>query len=236
MKIVSLASSSVGNCYYISDGSAALLLDAGIPIQKIKQGLDYKLSGVDGCLISHSHGDHCKAVKDLLKAGVDVYATDETMSTIGVNDDHRANAISIHKQFTINTFIIKAFETHHDCPGSVGYLIYSTATHEKLVFVTDSYYVRYMFSGLTHIMVECNYAVDILQANVSNGSLPEAQRARLVKSHFSLEHVKQFLRANDLSCIQEIYLLHLSAGNSDAARFKREIQAVSGKKVIVCNQ
>jgi phosphoribosyl 1,2-cyclic phosphodiesterase len=118
----------------------------------------------------------------------------------------------------------------------VGYLIYSTATHEKLVFITDSYYVRYVFSGLTHIMVECNYAEDILQANVRNGSLPEAQRARLVKSHFSLEHVKQFLRANDLSCIQEIYLLHLSAGNSDAARFKREIQAVSGKKVIVCNQ
>lgn len=199
-------------------------------------GLDYKLSEVHGCLISHSHADHCKAVKDILKAGIDVYATDETLSAIGASDDHRANVVSIHKQFTINTFIIKAFETQHDCPGSVGYLIYSTATREKLVFITDSYYVRYVFSGLTHIMVECNYVEDILQANVRNGSLPEAQRARLVKSHFSLEHVKQFLRANDLSCIQEIYLLHLSAGNSDVARFKREIQAVSGKKVIVCNQ
>jgi phosphoribosyl 1,2-cyclic phosphodiesterase len=213
-----------------------MLLDAGITIQRIKQGLDYKLSGVDGCLISHSHGDHCKAVKDLLKAGVDVYATDETMSTIGVNDDHRANAISIHKQFTINTFIIKAFETQHDCPGSVGYLIYSTATKEKLVFITDSYYCRYRFKGLTHVMVECNYAADILQSNVDNGSLPEAQKARLMQSHFSLEHVKQFLRANDTSRVQEMYLLHLSAGNSDAAKFKREIQAVTGKRVIVCSE
>ena len=236
MDVLSLASSSAGNCYRISDGSTALLLDAGITIQRIKQGLDCKLSGVDGCLISHSHGDHCKAVKDLLKAGVDVYATDETMSTIGVNDDHRANAISIHKQFTINTFIIKAFETQHDCPGSVGFLIYSKVTREKLVYITDSFYIRYRFEGLTHIMVECNYAADILQANVNNGSLPEAQRTRLMQSHFSLEHVKQFLRANDLSRVHEIYLIHLSAGNSDTVRFKRDIQAVTGKRVIVCNE
>jgi phosphoribosyl 1,2-cyclic phosphodiesterase len=236
MDILSLASSSAGNCYRISDGKTALLLEAGIPMQKIKQGLNYKLSGIDGCLISHSHTDHCKAVKDLLKAGIDVYATEETLEVIGVLGDHRINVVSVHKQFTINTFVIKAFETQHDCPGSVGYLIYSTTTHEKLVFITDSYYVRYVFSGLTHVMVECNYAADILQANVSNGSLPEAQRARLVKSHFSLEHVKQFLKANDLRKVQEIYLLHLSAGNSDAERFKKEIQAVTGKRVIVCKE
>jgi phosphoribosyl 1,2-cyclic phosphodiesterase len=235
MDILSLASSSAGNCYRISDGRTALLLEAGITIQKIKQGLDYKLSDIDGCLISHSHADHCKAAQDIMLSGIDVYATWETFNAAHLGG-HRSNVVDIHKQFTINTFAIKAFETQHDCPGSVGYLIYSTATREKLVFITDSYYVRYVFSGLTHIMVECNYAVDILQTNVSNGSLPEAQRARLVKSHFSLEHVKQFLGANDLRQVQEIYLIHLSAGNSDAARFKREIQAVTGKRVIVCEE
>jgi phosphoribosyl 1,2-cyclic phosphodiesterase len=236
MDILSLASSSAGNCYRISDGISALLLEAGIPIQRIKRGLDYKLSGINGCLVTHSHADHCKAVKDLVKAGIDVYATMETLEAAGANGEHRANVIDIHKQFTINTFVIKPFETQHDCPGSVGYLIYSTATKERLVFITDSFYVRYKFKGLNYIMVECNYAADILQFNVDNGSLQEAQRARLVQSHFSLEHVKQFLRANDLSRVQEIYLLHLSAGNSDAARFKREIQAATGKRVIVCKE
>jgi phosphoribosyl 1,2-cyclic phosphodiesterase len=235
MDVLSLASSSAGNCYRISDGSTALLLDAGITIQRIKQGLDYKLSGIDGCLISHIHGDHCKAAQDLMLSGIDVYATWETFNA-ALLGGHRTNVIDIHKQFTINTFAIKAFETQHDCPGSVGYLIYSTAIKEKLVYITDSFYIRYRFEGLTHIMVECNYAADILQANVNNGSLPEAQKARLVKSHFSLEHVKQFLRVNDLNMVQEIYLIHLSAGNSDAARFKREIQAVTGKRVIVCNE
>lgn len=236
MDIQILASSSAGNCYRISDHNTSLLIECGIPIQKIKQGLNFRLSDIDGCLVSHSHADHCKALRDVLKTGIDVYATAETLDAVGANNDHRAQIIDIHKQFTINTFIIRAFETEHDCPGSVGYLIYSTATQEKLVFITDSYYCRYKFQGLTHIMVEANYAADILYANVQNNSQHEAQKARLLHSHFSLEHVKDFLRANDLRQVQEIYLLHLSAGNSDAVRFKREIQAITGKQVIVCRE
>ena len=53
--IKTLASGSTGNAYHISDGSTSLLIECGIPIAKIKQGLNYRLSGVDGCLISHQH-------------------------------------------------------------------------------------------------------------------------------------------------------------------------------------
>jgi hypothetical protein len=41
------------------------------------------------------------------------------------------------------------------------------------------------------------------------------------------------MQANDLSKVQEIWLLHLSDGNSDADRFKREIQELTGKPVYV---
>lgn len=236
MEILSLASSSAGNCYRISDTKTSLLLEAGIPIQKIKQGLDYKLSEIDGVLISHSHNDHCKAIKDILKAGIGVYSSKETFDVTGTILEHRSRAIEQHKQFAIGSFIIRPFKTQHDCEGSLGFLIQSSLTGEKLVFITDSYYCKYLFKGLNYIMVEANYAADILQANVAAGCLPEAQRARLIQSHFSLEHVKEFLKANDLSQVREIYLLHLSAGNSDAERFKREVQEVTGKMVIVCEK
>jgi phosphoribosyl 1,2-cyclic phosphodiesterase len=236
MEIKSLASSSAGNCYRISDGTSSLLLECGIPLQRIKRGLDYKLSDIAACLISHSHSDHCKSIKDILKAGIDVYASQETLEATGAIGEHRVQIIEAGKQFIVGSFVVRPFETEHDCPGSLGFLVYSTVTAEKLVFITDSFYTRYLFSGLNYIMIECNYAADILQANVSNGSLPEAQRKRLAQSHFSLEHVKEFLKANDLSQVREIYLLHLSAGNSDAARFKREIQALTGKQVIVCEE
>ena len=55
-------------------------------------------------------------------------------------------------------------------------------------------------------------------------------------SHFSLENVKDFLRANDLSRVQEVWLLHLSDGNSDAERFKKEIMEVVGRPVYIAGE
>src|SRR5699024_9625093 len=103
----------------------------------------------------------------------------------------------------------------------------------KLLFATDTYYVRYRFTGLTHMIVGCNYSMDILEENIASGRVHKAMKRRLSKSHFSLENVKEFLKANDLSKVQEIHLMHLSNDNSDEARFKREIQELTGKPVYI---
>lgn len=55
MLIKPIASSSKGNCCVIDDGRSKLILDCGIPIKKIKEGVDFNLSNIAGCLISHSH-------------------------------------------------------------------------------------------------------------------------------------------------------------------------------------
>ena len=44
---------------------------------------------------------------------------------------------------------------------------------------------------------------------------------------------QDFLRANDLSRVKEIHLLHLSDRNSSANCFKKEIQSLTGKPVYV---
>jgi len=82
-------------------------------------------------------------------------------------------------------------------------------------------------------MIEANYCMDILKRNVEAETVPKTLKNRLLKSHFSLENVKQFLQANDLSRVQEIWLLHLSNGNSDAERFKREVMELTGKPVYI---
>ncbi|OEH86226.1 MBL fold metallo-hydrolase [Desulfuribacillus stibiiarsenatis] len=229
LNIKVLASSSKGNCYHITDGSTPLLLECGISFKEIQKGLNFKTSDIQGCLISHEHKDHCKAVSDVIKAGIDVYASQGTIGAMNVSS-HRLNVIQAKKQFNIGTWTILPFQTEHDCAEPLGFLLTNQAG-EKLLFATDTYYVRYKFRGLTHIMIECNYAIDILRKNVENGKVPAAMKDRLFKSHFSLANVKEFLRANDLSMVQEIYLLHLSDGNSDSDRFKREIQELTGKIV-----
>ena len=47
------------------------------------------------------------------------------------------------------------------------------------------------------------------------------------------ETTKEFLKANDLTKVNNIVLLHLSMDNSDQARFKREVTELTGKRVAI---
>lgn len=229
--IKALASSSKGNCYHVTDGSTPLLLECGIPFKDIQRKLDFKTREIKGCLISHEHKDHSKAAADVMKAGIDCYMSQETAEAIEAAG-HRVKIIKAQQQFTIGTWTILPFETQHDAAEPLGFLM-ANQTGEKLLFATDTYYIHYKFQNLTHVMIETNYAADILQANVDAGLVPAAMKNRLLQSHFSLDNVKEFFKANDLSQVKEIHLLHLSDGNSDADKFKREIQQLTGKPVYI---
>lgn len=232
MDIQVLASSSSGNCYRISDGKTSLLLECGIPFKEIQKKLSFKLHEIDGCLVTHEHLDHAKSVMELLKSGIDVYMSCGTAKSFE-HDFFKTTNIKALGQFKVGTFEVLPFDVQHDAIDPLGFVLYSTVTKEKLLFATDTYYIKYQFPKLNYIMVECNYAIDILKANFEAGKLTAALKGRLLQSHFELSNVKKFLQANDLSKVKEIYLLHLSSGNSDEGRFKREIQELTGKPVII---
>jgi phosphoribosyl 1,2-cyclic phosphodiesterase len=234
IEIKVLASSSKGNCYLVTDGSTSLLLECGIKFKDIQKALNFKTSSIAGCLVSHEHKDHCKGVNEVMKAGIDVYTGQGTVESLSLSG-HRYKVIRAKEQFTIGTWTILPFDVQHDVSEPLGFLLVNQAG-EKLLFATDTYYIRYRFKGLTHIMMECNYSMDILNENIAGGSVPQVMKKRLMKSHFSLENVKEFFKVNDLSKVQEIYLLHLSDNNSDEERFKREIMELTGKVVYVSNQ
>lgn len=175
--------------------------------------------------------DHAGAIEEIIGCGIDTYTSQGTKEALRVNG-HRVKTIKAKEQFRIGTWTILPFETQHDAKEPLGFLLQSD-NGEKLLFATDTYYVRYKFSGLNYIMVECNYAADILKENVESGKINPYLEKRLLKSHFSLENVKEFLKANDLSDVKEIYLLHLSESNGDPDRFKKEIQELTGKPVYI---
>lgn len=231
IEITALASGSKGNCYRVTDGHTPLLLECGINYREIQKGFDFRISEVAGCLITHEHGDHCKAMKEVLKAGIDCYMSKGTATAIGV-EHHRIKTVKAQQPFTIGTWTILPFDVQHDVSEPYGFLLVNNAG-EKLLFATDTYYIKYKFSGLTHILVECNYSMEILNQNILDGSVPVVMKKRLLQSHFSLENVKEFLNANDLSKVQEIWLLHLSDSNSDEMKFKEEIMALTGRRVYV---
>ncbi len=231
IKISALASGSKGNCYRVTDSRTPLLIECGITFKEIQKGLDFKTSETKGCLITHEHKDHCKAVEDTMRAGIDCYMSRGTAEALGI-EGHRGHIVKAKQAFNLGTWTILPFDTKHDAKEPLGFLL-ANQEGDKLLYATDTYYIQYRFQDLTHIMIECNYAKDILQANVRAGLVPAVLEKRLLTSHFSLENVKEFLKANDLSRVREIWLLHLSDQNSDAERFKREVQELTGKPVFV---
>ena len=227
-----IASSSKGNCYHVYDGHSSLLLECGIAWKKIQVAMKFKTSSLAGVLVSHSHKDHCHSVREVVQAGIDLYTSKETAEAKGVSG-HRVHHVDPGSTFTVGSWTVKPFETVHDAPGSLGFLLANT-TSEKLLFLTDSAYCRYTFTGLTHMMLECNFSRAILDEHVKNGSVNEAMAKRLIQAHFSLERVIELLEANDTSKLQWIYLMHLSDVNSDEAQFKKQIQQITGVPVHVC--
>lgn len=231
IEITILASSSKGNCYHITDGSTPILLECGIRFKDIQKQLNFKTSDLAGCLVTHEHKDHCAGLQDVLKAGINCYMSSGTKEAIGIQH-HRIKVVQAKKQFKLGTWTILPFDVQHDVSEPYGFLLMNNQG-EKLLFATDTYYIKYRLQGLTHIMIECNYSMKILNENIASGRVTKVMKKRLLRSHFSLENVKEFLKANDLSKVQEIWLLHLSDTNSDADLFKREIQELTGKMVFV---
>lgn len=233
MVITIIASGSSGNAYSVSDGKTTLLLDAGKPIQAIKTALNFRVHELDGCLITHEHGDHVKAAAALAKAGIDIYASRGTIEAARLAG-HRIHPVKALEAIQIKTFTVLPFDVQHDAQEPLGFLLTSIATGEKLLYFTDTYYVKYRFDGLTHIMGECNYSSDIVKANVAAGKIPARLAARVFFSHMSIETFIEFIKANDMSRLRQIYLLHMSDNNSNAENFKMEIQALTGAEVYVC--
>lgn len=233
MRITAYASGSGGNLYKVSALGSSLLIEAGLPMKQIRKALNYDLSDIDGCLVSHAHQDHARSVPALLEHGVKVLMHPDAAEQLDCGD--RLYLTSGDAWRLGKWWSIKSFDVKHDSPGACGFLV-NAPDDDRLLYVSDAAYVRYRFGGLTHVMIECNYARDILDDNVRAGRISHDLRNRIRRSHMSLGTVKDMLRANDLSRLQEVWLMHLSDANSDEERFKREVQKIVGVPVHVASR
>lgn len=227
MKLHIINSNSEGNCYLLTaENGQTLMIECGVDFRKIQHALDYDFTKVVGCLVSHEHKDHCKAVDKVLRY-TEVYSSSCTHSEIGTEHHHNANFCMHNRPFSVGNYRVIPFSIKHDCIEPFGYLI----QHHEMgicLFATDTYYLEHTFPGLNQVIIEANYASDILER-----SDKVFLQNRVMQSHMSLDTCKSTLQANDLTNVQNIVLIHLSNSNADGKRFKAEIEAVTGKRVHV---
>lgn len=223
-----LATGSKGNCYLLTAGNQTLIIECGISYKEILKGLNFSIYDIVGCLVTHEHKDHCKAIDDVLMAGIDVYVSKGTREGIDFKSnqfDYRIHEIEYSNMIKIADFKVLPFKVQHDVNEPLGFLIYHPSIG-KVLFATDTYYLKYKFSNVDHILIECNYSENVLT------ELPP-YKVRVLKSHMSLETLKNTLKTWDLKGTKDITLIHISEENGEPEYFREEIEKDIGVKTYI---
>lgn len=210
MKFLSAGTGSAGNSYAIvSDRGEILLLEAGVSIQKIKRMIDFRVSDVVGCIISHSHQDHLLSADHLQNMGIKV---------VRAFDDEPL------RMYAFGSFTVITFDLPHDGVENRGFLI--SIDGRKILYLTDYEYCKYKFTAqyIDTIIIECNYQ-DILVDMASENAY------HIFKGHASLDTCLNFLKANQTDSLKNVILCHMSDRNADPEYCLAEVQKTVGESV-----
>lgn len=234
MEIKCFASSSAGNAYAIVSNNGkghTLIVECGLPygamLQRIfESGLS--TTNICACLITHSHGDHSKSAKDFSRNTL-IMASKPTLDQLGIVQHRWVLFPWVRNQ--IGGFAITGFEVDHDIDGAMGFIIEELETGEKLLFVNDTKFLKWDLSDyrFDHIMIECNHDDEII-------SLKDERTRRVANSHMSLRTTLLTLSKMDLGNTKDIYLMHMSDGNSNEADALKRVAEQTGIPVYSCQK
>jgi ribonuclease BN (tRNA processing enzyme) len=200
-----------------------LVLEAGVSFLEVKKALNFQTSNIVGVLVTHSHRDHSKYLNQYYNIGCEVRSPQGLYG-----------ADLLHKEsFKIGEFTVMPLKVIHDVETYMFLINHSESG--VIAFITDTHYVPYRFN-VNQFIIECNYDSEVMDRNLINGKLEPFLRNRIIKSHMSLETVKGVFKSNNIKEVNNIVLTHLSDSNSDAAKFKREISALTGKNVHIATK
>ena len=231
---MSFGSGSSGNCSYVGDREGGFLIDAGVEVAKVVDGLrrnGVSMERVKGICLTHDHGDHIRDVYGLLRRyrHLRVYCTPKTLNGIlrrhNVSRRIKDYHAPIYKEFPfrIGNFEITAFDVMHDGADNAGYFIthgdvrFAVATDLGCISERVDYYMR----RATHIVIEANYDLQMLR----EGRYPEYLKARIEAANGHLDNrvTAQFLADIYTPRLRNVFLCHLSHDNNTPQKALGEV-------------
>ena len=216
MTLKCIGSGSSGNCYILTCNNEKLILDCGLPIKVIKQGLDFDLQGIQGVLVTHCHKDHSLSVDDFKKMGIPVWqpCLDEIKTR--------------KKQF--GSFNVSCFDLtdlqgnwmHTNADGTecpcYGFLIEHSELG-RMLYITDTELIKWKFRDINHILLGVNYDKDLLDNE------NQSKRNHVYRGHLSIDTACEFVKCNSDS-LENVIMCHLSDSNSDVDSFVGKMKNV----------
>lgn len=214
-----LASGSRGNAIYITDGTTAILVDAGpsgIEIQRRLKSRGLYPESLKAILVTHEHADHIQGVGALSRRlKLPVYLNQKTEKASFIFQKiQTAHYFECGRPFKINELTIHPFSVSHDAEDPAGFTIQKNGL--KIGIVTDlgtvSSMVKHHLKGCALLILEANHD----PAMLINGPYPWPLKQRIQSriGHLSNKESKTLLNEIIDDRLQYVILAHLSETNN----------------------
>jgi len=217
--LTSLNSGSNGNCYYLSNGKEAVLIDAGISCRETERRmirLGLAIRSVKAIFITHEHTDHTRGAEVLSrKYGIPVYMTPVTHGNSRVRlEPANVRPFTAGKPVYLGGLCVTPFSKHHDASDPHSFTV--SANGITAGVFTDIGHacsdVMHHFSQCHAVFLEANYDENMLE----KGRYPYflKQRIRGFQGHLSNDQSLDLFITHRSSFMQLVVLSHLSAENN----------------------
>lgn len=215
----SLNSGSNGNCYYISNGTEAILVDAGLSCretEKRMRALGLSMLSVKAVFISHEHTDHIKGLSVLAaKYKLPVHVSNHTLTLSGIKlDKQLVNYFVAGDKIKIGNMTVSVFAKFHDAADPHSF----TVSYNKITIGVFTDIGRPCERLISHFKkchaayLETNYDEDMLE----NGSYPRhlKNRIRGGQGHLSNTQALDVFKTHRPPFMTHLFLSHLSKENN----------------------
>jgi phosphoribosyl 1,2-cyclic phosphodiesterase len=248
-----LSSGSAGNCTYIGDGHAGVLIDCGVSTKQILARMaEVGLADapVDGVLITHEHTDHVGAAGVLARAlqkrrgPVPFFMTRGTAE--GLAPACRPDGVEIIEAgtpFRVRHLLVEPIPVPHDTNDPVAYRV--DIGDAAVAVITDlgrpTALIARHIRECRAAVLEFNHDEDMLMEGPY--SYPLKQRIKGNHGHLSNRQAAQLLADAVGDRLQHLLLAHLSEENNTptramvaATRVLNDLGVLGRVRVEVCQQ
>ena len=224
MKFMNIASGSSGNSSLVCTDDTAVLIDAGLSMKKIEEGLrTVGMTGadLDAIVVTHEHSDHIKGLGVLArKYGMPIYATSGTVkgisevTSLGKIDQGLFKTISSDVDFKVGDLNIEPHSIWHDAYEPVCFSFEDGKN--KVSVATDlgnfNDYLVKCLADSDILLIEANHDIRMLEV----GPYSYALKRRILgeRGHLSNEASGRFIKRLLNDHIKTIILGHLSKENN----------------------
>lgn len=218
LHIASLNSGSNGNCYYVGNGTEAVLIDAGISCRETERRMDklgLSMGQVKAIFISHEHADHIMGLPVLAKKySLPVYISEATLRNSRMTLPPELVYDFTTASINIGGLRVTAFEKLHDAADPYSFIVEGKGI--RVGVLTDigkvCKQVIHYFRQCHAVFLESNYDEQMLR----EGGYPLRLQKRISggKGHLSNEEALQLFVGHRAPYLSHLLLSHLSQQNN----------------------